>query len=106
MYITKKNIVLTLIAAALVVCAFAIYGFDKYKSADERAYYWYQKYTAEKHDRAREMKNLSSIVYTAVKNDTVIDDGVGAIWFEDTEYCEENNYCAVWVGGTSVRVIK
>ena len=104
MYITKKDFVLILIAVLCIVSAFAIYGLDKYNSANDRASYWYEKYNAEKQDNVKKMRNLSSIVYSAVKNDTVRDDGVGAIWFEDELYCTKDSYCAVWVSGESVRV--
>ena len=106
MYITKKDVVLILIAILCVISAFAIYGLSKYNAANERADYWYEKYYAEKHDRANEIKNISSIIYDAVRNDTVIDDGFGAVWFEDHEFCAKDKYCAVWVSGDSVRIFK
>ena len=106
MYITKKNIVLILIAVLCVISAFAIYGLDKYNAANERADYWYEKYSAEKHDRDKEMIDLSDIVYYAVKNANVYDDGFRSDVFEDREFCAKDKYCAVWVSGDSVRIFK
>ena len=99
-----KKLIIVVLAVIAVVSAFVALEV-RYNKAVEKADYWYQKYSAEKDNHSKDLKNLSEIVFDAYRNNTITDNGF-SLWFEDFEYCSQDGYCAVYIEPGVTHIIK